>query len=308
MKIYLRLIGPLIFILIFYFYVDLNELQQISSVLRWRFIWICLALVPPLVFLRSSRWRTILKDYGLTYTGWKCFQIYFVEMVAITVVAAVGTFSKAVYLKRDGYGLLRPMLTVIVDKYYDYLLPLIFGVTSMFLVWSDFSHGYGLTAFVLITGLAFIPARKLCLLLSTRLAPKRIKTAFIKRGWDLKDHISQIHDSLNFKTYLFSIGAFGLYFICIYFMTEGLNLDMHFFQVVLILTITSLIAFLPVSFFGIGTRDAGLLVVFKWFNYTAEQAIALSMALLLLRIAIVLMGSVFWVIDPPPLDQLKQLK
>jgi uncharacterized membrane protein YbhN (UPF0104 family) len=74
------------------------------------------------------------------------------------------------------------------------------------------------------------------------------------------------------------------------------------------MTITSLVAMIPISFLGIGTRDAGLLAVFKWFGHTPEQAIALSMALLSLRIAIVLMGSIFWLSDPPPLNELKKLK
>ena len=96
--------------------------------------------------------------------------------------------------------------------------------------------------------------------------------------------------------------------MCIYYLSNGLNLELSFFQVVLIMTITSLITLIPISFFGIGTRDAGLLVVFKWFGYAPEQAVALSMALLLLRIAIVCMGSIFWFIDPPPFDELKELQ
>ena len=139
MKIYLRLLGPLIFIIILYFYVDLNELKKIFSVLRWRYFGISLALVPPLILLRSSRWRRILINYDISYSRWQCFKVYFVEMVAVMIVAVVGTFSKAVYLKRDGYGLLRPILTIIIEKYYDYLLPLIFGIISVFLVWSGFS-------------------------------------------------------------------------------------------------------------------------------------------------------------------------
>jgi uncharacterized membrane protein YbhN (UPF0104 family) len=91
-------------------------------------------------------------------------------------------------------------------------------------------------------------------------------------------------------------------------LTKGLNLELSFFQVVLIMTITSLITLIPISFLGIGTRDVGLLAVFNFFGHTPEQAVALSMALLLLRIAIVFMGSIFWFIDPPPLAELKQLK
>ncbi len=69
----------------------------------------------------------ILSNYDISYTIWQCFKIYFVEMVAIMVVATVGTFAKAVYLKRDGHGLLLPVLSIMAEKYYDYLLPLIFG-------------------------------------------------------------------------------------------------------------------------------------------------------------------------------------
>ena len=112
---------------------------------------------------------------------------------------------------------------------------------------------------------------------------------------------------LNFKIYSYSILAFGLYFMSIYFLTKGLNLELSFFQVVLIMTITSLITLIPISFLGIGTRDAGLVAVFAFFGQSPEQAVALSMALLLLRIAIVFMGSVFWFIDPPPLAELKKL-
>ena len=120
--------------------------------------------------------------------------------------------------------------------------------------------------------------------------------------------MQKIHDMLGFKIYIFSVGAFGLYFISIYFLTRGLNLELTFFQVVLIMTITSLITMIPISFLGIGTRDAGLLAVFSFFGHTPEQAVALSMALLVLRIAIVFMGSIFWFADPPPLAELKPLK
>jgi uncharacterized membrane protein YbhN (UPF0104 family) len=229
-------------------------------------------------------------------------------MVAIMVVATVGTFAKAVYLKRDGHGLLQPLLSILAEKYYDYLLPLIFGAISVFLVWLNLGYDIGLMLFILLTCLAFIPARKVCLLLSPRFFPRRLKELLQKKGWNLNEHLKKIHDMLDFKIYVHSIMAFGLYFISIYFLTKGLNLELGFFQVVLIMTITSLITLIPISFLGIGTRDAGLLAVFSFFGHTPEQAVALSMALLLLRLAIVFLGAFFWFIDPPPLGELKQLK
>ena len=305
-KFLLRFIGPLIFGILFYVYVDAGTLINIILTSRWSFLILSLVLVPPLIFVRSIRWQSILSKYDIFYTKWQCFKIYSVEMVAIMIVATVGAFAKAVYLKRDGHGLGVALLSVLAEKYYDYLLPLIFGAISLLLVWMNPGSVFGLALFGLITCLAFWPARKACLLLSPRFFPKRLKELLLKRGWSINEHLQKIHDMLNFKVYIFSIGAFGLYFISIYFLTRGLNLELSFFHVVLIMTITSLVTLIPISFLGIGTRDAGLLAVFSFFGHTPEQAVALSMALLLLRIAIVFMGSIFWFIDPPPLAELKK--
>jgi uncharacterized membrane protein YbhN (UPF0104 family) len=296
LKFFLRLIGPLIFVFLFYVYVDAKVLIKILLASKWTFFILSLALIPPFIFLRSTRWQIILSKYDMSYTKWQCFKIYFVEMVAIMVVATVGTLAKAVYLKRDGHGLLVPLLSILAEKYYDYLLPLIFGAISVLLVWIKPGSEIGLILFILLTCLAFIPARKACLLLSPRFFPKRLKELLRKKGWNIIEHLLKIH------------AIFGLYFISIYFLTKGLNLELSFFQVVLIMTITSLITLIPISFLGIGTRDAGLLAVFNFFGHTPEQAVALSMALLLLRIAIVFIGAVFWFSDPPPLAELKQLK
>jgi uncharacterized membrane protein YbhN (UPF0104 family) len=308
LKFFLRLIGPFLFLILFYIYVDVTALKNVLLASRWTFFIVSLALIPPLILIRSIRWQIILSKYDIAYTGWQCFKYYFVEMVAIMVVATVGTFAKAVYLKRDGHGLLVPLLSILAEKYYDYLLPLIFGAISVLLVWIKLGSEIGLILFILLTCLAFIPARKACLLLSPRFFPKRLKELLLKKGWNINEHLLKIHAMLDFKIYIYSIGAFGLYFISIYFLTKGLNLELSFFQVVLIMTITSLITLIPISFLGIGTRDAGLLAVFNFFGHSPEQAVALSMALLLLRIAIVFMGSIFWFIDPPPLAELKQLK
>ena len=235
------------------------------------------------------------------------YTMYFVEMVVIMVVATVGTFAKVIYLKRDGYGLLHPILTIITDKYYDYLLPLIFGLASVFLVGLKLDSDLGFVIFLIATGLAFIPARSACLLLSSGIIPNRLKTLILKKEWHIEEQLAHIYETLNFRIYIFSVAAFGLYFASIYFLAKGLSLELSFFQVVLIMTITSLIAFIPVSFLGIGTRDAGLIAVFSYFGHAPEQAVALSMALLLLRIAVVFMGTIFWFIDPPPLNELKEL-
>jgi len=93
----------------------------------------------------------------------------------------------------------------------------------------------------------------------------------------------------------------------VYFLVKGLSIDLSLSQVVLVMTVTSLISLIPVSFLGLGTRDVGLILVFRCFGHTGEEAIALSVGLLLIRIVTVFIGSIFWFMDPPVLTELKNL-
>jgi len=239
---------------------------------------------------------------------WKCFKIYFVEMVAVMFVATIGIFVRAVYPKRDGYGFMRPILSIVSEKYFDYLLPLLFGVTSVILIGCRIDADISMLVLFFATLLVFIPSKHLIVFSLSWLVPKRIERLFTERGWDLSKHAKDVEKSLDFSNYILSIVGFGIYFLSVYFLVISLNIALDFSQVVLIMSVTSLITLLPISFFGVGTRDAGLVVTFKWFGYSSEEAIALSLALLLLRVAIICMGAMFWFMDPPPLLELKKGK
>jgi hypothetical protein len=108
-------------------------------------------------------------------------------------------------------------------------LPLIFGCTSVFLAWAKIGAGLGLLIFTAVTLLAFTPARKTVWLLSPRMLPKNLNALFLKKGLNIQNHLTQIYDTLNFRTYLFSVAAFAIYFLCIYFLSLGLRIELGFF-------------------------------------------------------------------------------
>ena len=128
----------------------------------------------------------------------------------------------------------------------------------------------------------------------------------IAKNWRFEENYLQIVRSLDFRAYVLSVAGFLLYFLSVYFLNLGLGFSLSYSQIILIMSITSLIAAIPISFLGIGTRDVALITVFSWFGRSPEEAVSLSIALLLLRLAIMLMGSLFWYFDPPPLSALKK--
>jgi len=307
-KMLLRIIGPTIFLFVIYFYVDLGQLINIILRLKLHFFVLSVLLVPILVFIRSTRWRKILKKTNISYSIWKCFRIYFVELVTIMVVPAIGTFVKAVYPKRDGHGLLYPVLSVICDKYFDYLLPVILGLTSFLIIILKIKLELSLIILFLMACMIFIPAKKSIIIFSSHIIPNHLRESLLEKGLDIKERLFEIERILDLKTYILSLFGFVVYYFVIYFLCKGLSIDLKFSEVVLLESITTVITLIPISFFGVGTRDVGLLAAFELLGHTPEQAIALSLTLLLLRIVIVFMGSVFWFMDPPQLTELKQDK
>jgi uncharacterized protein (TIRG00374 family) len=307
-KFLLRIVGPIIFLLLIYFYVDPAQLKQIILKLKFHFFVLSVILIPVLVLVRSLRWKKILKKINVHYSTWKCFKIYFVGLVTMMVVPTIGTFIKAIYSKRDGHGLANPVLSIIFDKFFDYLLPVVFGLTSAILIILDIQPHYGLAVLLLSACIAFIPSKKAMVLFSTRLIPDRFKQRLMDKGWDLKKRFSEMGSVLDWKIYIISIIGYIVYYLAVYFSCQSLSIGLNFSEVVLIETVTAVIAFIPVSLFGVGIKDAGLVAAFKLFGHTPEEAIALSLTLLLLRIVVVLMGSIFWLMDPPPITEIKQVK
>lgn len=307
-KFLLRIIGPIIFLLLIYFYVDLAQLKQIILRLKFHFFILSVILIPALVLIRGIRWKKILKKIEIHYSIWKCFRIYFVGLVTMMIVPTIGTFIKVIYPKQDGHGLIKPVLSIIFDKFFDYLLPIVFGLTSAVLIILKIQPNLSLAVLLLSAGIAFFPAKKTIVLFSTRMVPDRFKKLLANKGWDLKEQVAEMVRALDWNIYIISLAGYIVYYLAIYFLCRSLSVGLSFSEVVLIETVTAVIAFIPVSLFGIGIKDAGLVAAFKIFGHTPEEAIALSLTLLLLRIVVVLMGSIFWFMDPPPITEIKQVK
>jgi uncharacterized protein (TIRG00374 family) len=307
-KILIRMLGPVLFLSILIFLIDIDQLKHILRLVRYEYLLLSLCPVPLIIGVRSIRWRRILAVFGMTFSFWDCFRYNFVEIVASVVVSAVAPFIKVFYLCRNGHRFAKASIAVATDKAFDYLLPVLFGIFSCAIIYFQSDPDMGLLWLLLLTGFVYKPFKVFSLRFLPRFIPKRLKQKVSRPGSHLQEYIKQIVLSLDLLTYLLSIVGFLLYFAAVHTLNLGLGINLNFSQIILIMSMTSLITAIPISFLGIGTRDAALIVVFRWFGHSAEEAISLSIALLWLRLAIMLMGSIFWYLDPPPLQALKRQK
>jgi len=308
MKVLLRLIGPVLFLLILLFLIDLDQLRSILQDINMTYFSVAFLLSLLLVFIRSLRWRRILHANNIPYAIFKSFRIYCVEMLAVIIASTVGAFIKVAYLKKDGFGTRESVLSVIADKYYDYTLPFILGATSAGLIVLRQDANTAIITLSIVAVVSFIPLTNLIPFIKStlkRITPSKATAFLAEKQWGLGSSMSEIKGSLTGTTYLLTLTAYTIYYFSVFLLCSGLSIGLTFPQVVMIETFATLVSIIPVGFMGVGTRDAALMAGFHIFGYTFEEAIALSLALLLLRVFLLLFGSIFWLMDPPDIKQSK---
>jgi uncharacterized membrane protein YbhN (UPF0104 family) len=81
-------------------------------------------------------------------------------------------------------------------------------------------------------------------------------------------------------------------------LAKGIGLKVPFIYFAVSVTIAGLLTLIPVSFYGIGTRDAALLLLFAPFLIPKEQVIVFSSLILAITLLTALIGLACWLIKP----------
>jgi len=304
-KAFLRLIGPFIFIYIIYFHIDINEVARAFLVLRWNYFGLSILLIPLSIFIRSVRWKRILKNYKIDLSQWESFKMCVLGGVSSSVVPTIGSFIKVPYVKKKGVGLARPVISVLGEKYIDLILPLVFGITSYILLCLNIINWITL---LILFGVGFVVYVFLIIIIKLFyvIVIHNLFKKLIKGHLKIEKHLLDFERILDFNTYLLSVSEFAIGgFARIYLLAKAISIDFSFITVVLVTSINACITFIPISYFGLGTRDVGLIAAFQLFEHSSEEAIVLSLAILLSRVIFVFMGAVFWFVEPPPFENLR---
>jgi uncharacterized membrane protein YbhN (UPF0104 family) len=78
----------------------------------------------------------------------------------------------------------------------------------------------------------------------------------------------------------------------------ALGIPISYFMILLILPFTTLVEALPISFSGIGTRDAVLILLFTLLGLSSTSAVSFSIMILLLNYIMNIFGGLLWLKKP----------
>lgn len=303
-KRYYQLIGILILVVILV-RLDFNNLFSVLKKINiYKFFLVNLLLIPNL-FLKSFRWKYILKFQSICYSIKDAFLAYLSGIYAGMITPGrLGETVKAVYLKNDRnvpFG--RGLATILIDRFCDLYFLLLVGLFGIATYHNFFnSWFFFLPVIFLFFGVPYILTRQG---LITRLASIFANGGYFEKySHKFKFHFEEFYATIkviniNLVIILAAItlASYLIYFWQCYLLFLLVVYGIPFFTVMFFVSITALVTTLPVTFIGIGTREASLIYLFSMIGRSKEEAVCVSFLIFIsFHINTAILGLFSWYI------------
>ncbi len=288
----LAAIGPAI-LLVILLSIDGRELRRVlgsASAGLWAFAY---GATIPAIALRAVRLHVVLgPDVGRPRFV-EVLNVYAYSLFVGTVTPGrLGEFIKVIHLTRWGASPGSALASVLLERIPDITFLLTVGAVSLSLF--AFPELSGSAAPVLVVGAPLVamalfwlllgPGTRGVLRLLSSLMPKRLATKVGAAHDGFVAAMATVQRRTIAAVFLLTLAAWALNYLSNYLFARSLGLPLSYFEVAAISATCTLVALLPISIMGAGTRDAALIVMLAHYHATAPQAVALSLLFLSLII------------------------
>jgi len=295
-----------------YVIVKIDFIKLIDSTLTIKLLPLTIGVlfIFPMLITKSIRWNYLKKQQQIYYSFRQSLLMYISGLTfGIITPGNVGEVVKIYYLKESGYPYSASLANVIWDRLIDFVVLTALALISSALFLPLYIGGSGwlyLSIILIIFIISYYYKEKLCLALVKKLYLMIIPPKY-RDKWlaGINNFIKEI-GKFNFKTYfwsaIISIIAWFIYFFQIYLFGRSVNLKVPFIYFAAATAITVLLSTLPISFIGIGVREASFMLLLSQFTENPESLIVLSELFILDYILIGIVGSVILTIKPIPVS------
>jgi uncharacterized protein (TIRG00374 family) len=293
----LHLIGPAL-LLIFLWRSDFARLMaSFGSINPWPVL-LSMALMPVFVAVKAWRWNLLMNELGMQAPSLSySMALYTIGLYLGGITPGQsGDFIKAWYLKGRSQPMAPSLFSIVLDRLFDFLIMALLALLAL-IVFLDLLPGLARIATIAFAAAVFILTplmmarrpREWLIARALPLLPMRLRDA-IARWRDQLGALS-LRPALVGKLLLASVGSATSTIVRIYLLFLAMSLTNV--PLLAIISSTALIAILqalPISFAGIGVRDAILILVLTKYGYTQEQALTLSALFLLINLEHIAIG------------------
>jgi uncharacterized protein (TIRG00374 family) len=279
-----------------------HEVSQIKPL----YLLFAIALTPLSFTLRTFRWKLIVEscndtDPLIPFSNFLRLNLYGVYGGAITP-GKIGDVLRAVYLSKEKsrVSLGVSFFSVVFDRLLDILAIICIAVFSLMLISINLDSFVLLIVFLfalfVVGGVLFVMSERLSRPVWEKLidiACKRISILNQSRDGlnasidDFYKAVGRIRKNSKTLVLAFSIAfiTWTIFYIQAFLLLRGLNVnDVPFFVIVFAFALGSLAVLIPVTFGGLGTRDATVYLILSQFDVSGESSLAATITLALIAI------------------------
>jgi uncharacterized membrane protein YbhN (UPF0104 family) len=297
-----RLLGPAI-LAFFLLTTDVRQIVANLRGLRWLPLLVSLALYPIFVVVKAWRWNLLLRNLKLRAPPLRLSIVLY--MIGLFAAGATpgqsGDFVKAWYLRERGEPLAPALLSVLLDRLFDLLVMALLSVPGLIALHALLPEPLRGPVQAITIALAATVALAIAMLMARRprdwlltqairLLPRPARAPLER--WRVQFAGLGLRVGLAGTLVLATLAAVPATMIRLWLLFRALNIAVPIAPLVSSMALISIVQSLPISFSGLGVRDAVLIPVLASYGYGAEQALALSALFLLVNVENVVIGFV----------------
>lgn len=309
----IKLIGILVFGYILY-RVDVLSLLKLFKEIGFADVLIIIPLFFVVIILKTLRWSFILKSQDITLPIMQLYRAYLSSVFfgAITP-GRLGEIVKYKYVQLRGHGVGVSISSAIGDRVWDLFFLTFVGWIGLPFLYPVSVFQYtmaGVVALSVVTGIILVRRFKDKIKTTIRALLNRFYPSVSNDSINIE--VNEFFDILlpsNIKHYavvlILTLLSWIVYFFQSYLLASLLGIEIGFIRLSLVIAAAALITILPISFMGIGTRDAVFILLLSPLGVTTEQSVALSLGMLLLFFSGIILSAPFWFAQPIDSPELK---
>jgi len=215
----------------------------------------------PALAVKGFRWQEILRAIGFEFSYNDSLGVYAAGSLAGAVTPGkVGDLAKAPLLVARGVPWSAGVAASLLDRVFDAVLVFVVGLGSML-------------ALPALPGRSVIAVAAMVAIALTLIAALVFRRVFYTS-----------FRATNLRWWLVmavtTVASLAPYFGSAYFCSQALGLSLGLVEITAGASVAAVLALLPVTVSGIGTRDAAFVVIFASRGVNAEHAMALSSLIL----------------------------
>jgi len=256
------------------------------------FLFLCI------MYLKTQRFKILLVNSGINIAGQNLFSIYAGSFLPGAITPGrIGEVIKYKMIKgKNNDNNLKFTLSV-QDRIWDVSFVLLIGSLYFIYVINNMVYLLFILPFLLLFIFTSLWPETIIQAMASLLSKYFSNSSFAKKINNLSKRIIKLSPKHLAGCLIFTIISWLIYFFQAYLLFSATGLTYSFVFLSCVIATAGLIALLPISIAGIGTRDLALVGLFSLSGKSPETGIVLSACLLLIFLANCIISLPFWMYE-----------